>query len=202
MFSENEVKKLIIVCTKETEKYGAYLMQLVSLKDDSEIEITGLKDGSVEAVLWNEKEYIANRPQLPASSFVLFIGSSKLMMDEASNMEECYNEFGIHFLSLGTHAVMYVEQKLLGKKDYDAFIAMCDQNKKNMEKRAKLNILNTAHPAVKWIGTLFAPVVYPAFIYGLVSGNAAKKKINDQQYSFLTFHSYMELLPKFLGNKE
>ena len=43
--------KLIIVCTDDTREYGDYLMQLISLKDDTQDNAVGLKDGSVEAVL-------------------------------------------------------------------------------------------------------------------------------------------------------
>ena len=196
MFSENRVTKLIIVCTEATRKYGTYLMQLVGSKDDKENQVVGLKDGSVEAVLWSEKDYKINQPTLPSSSHVLFIGDSKLIITESSNMNVAFNKFGMHFASLGTRAVIDIDKKILKKAEYDKFILLCSTYEKKFEK-VKLNFVNTANAAVKWIG-VFAPVVYPAAIYGLISGKGARNKVNDQQYTFLTLYTYMEMLPKFL----
>ena len=53
-------KKLIIVCDNKTEKYGNYLRQLVSVNDDNEDEIIGTEDGTVDAVVWLEKDYLVN----------------------------------------------------------------------------------------------------------------------------------------------
>ena len=59
MFGQN-VNKLIIVCDESTQEYANYLRQLVSSKDDEENEVVGTKDGSVDAVVWLEKDYVAN----------------------------------------------------------------------------------------------------------------------------------------------
>lgn len=197
---EEEKKKLIIVYTKQTEKYATYLMQLIGAKDDEGDTIVGLKDGTVDAVLWNEKHYEDNRNQLPSSQYILFVGDSKLIKTESTNMNRVFDRFGLRFSVLGRRAAMNVDPKLLNKKDYESFCAFSAGYGKEIEKKAKLNFINTAHPAVKWIGALAAPFVYPAFIYGLISGEASRVKINDQQYTFLMLYSYLELLPDFLGD--
>ena len=55
------MKKLIIVCDNKTEKYGNYLLQLISSKDDTENDVVGIEDGTVEAVVWSEKNYRDNK---------------------------------------------------------------------------------------------------------------------------------------------
>ena len=62
MFEEK--KKLIIVCTPETKVYAYQLLQLIGEKDDTETEIVGCKDGSVQAAIWEEKYYLSNECQL------------------------------------------------------------------------------------------------------------------------------------------
>ena len=58
------MKKLIIVCEEKLRQYGDFLSQLVSLQDDKDNKIIGVKDGAVAAQVWTEKEYNANAPSL------------------------------------------------------------------------------------------------------------------------------------------
>ena len=196
MYNENEMTKLIIVSTEKCRKYGTYLVQLISAKDDKENQVVGLKDGSVEAVLWSEKDYKSNLPTLPSWAHVLFIGDSKLTKTETTNMDTLFKKYGMKYMSLGRRAAFSVDNKLLDKSQYEQFIDFCSSYEKNFDK-VKLNAVNTANTGIKLLG-VFAPVVYPAAVYGLISGSGAKAKINDQQYTFLTLYAYVELLSKFL----
>ena len=127
MFAEQKKTSLIIVCTEKTQKYANYLIQLIGMKDDTDDKTVGLKDGSVEAAVWSEKVYKTNLPKIKSSENILFIGSNKMIKDEAANMNEVFNSYGMQFKSLGHRAVMYVEDKLLSKEDYDAFIDLCNK---------------------------------------------------------------------------
>lgn len=199
VFAENKITKLIIVCTEETRKYGAYLMQLVGSKDDKEGTAVGLKDGSVEAVLWSEKDYKANLPTLPSSCYILFLGDSKLIKTESTNMNISFNKYGMRFASLGTRAAIYIDKKILKEVEYDEFITLCSMYEKKFDK-VKRNFVNTLNMPAKlavFAPGIFAPVVYPAAIY-VISNQVARNKINDQQYTFLTLYTYMEMLAKFL----
>ena len=200
MFTDQKKKQLIIVCTEKTRKYANYLIQLIGMKDDTDGQTTGIKDDSVEAAIWSEKDYKANLPTIKSSTNILFIGSNKMIKDEAANMDKIFDSYGMQFKSLGHRAVMYVEDKILSKEDYDAFIDLCSKYQKSF-KKVHLDFVNTANPILKTIG-VFAPVIYPAAIYGLVSGARAKGKIMDQQFTFLMLYSYMELLPKFLEDNQ
>lgn len=197
MFMIQEKKKLIVVCTEKTRKYANYLIQLISEKDDSKEKITGTKDGSVEAVIWSENDYKHNLPIITSNSHILFMGNSKLIKDESANMNMKFNKFGMQFKVLGTRAAMDIEDKLLNKEDYEEFLKFCSKYEKSF-KKVHLNMINTANPVIKTIG-VFAPVVYPVAIYGLISGAKAKVKIYNQQFICLVTYSYMKFLPDFLG---
>ena len=54
------MKNLIIVCDEKSKEYANYLSQLISMEDDTEDTTVGVKDGSVQAQVWLEKDYKAN----------------------------------------------------------------------------------------------------------------------------------------------
>lgn len=204
MFAEQKKTSLIIVCTEKTRKYANYLIQLIGMKDDTDDKTVGLKDGSVEAAVWGEKDYKANMSTLISSANILFIGSNKMIKDEAANMNEVFGSYGMQFKSLGHRAVMHVEDKLLSKEDYEAFIDLCNKYQKSFEK-VHLTFVDTANPVAKAIGlgiSTINPISCTAAIAGLVKGVLNKGKVMDQQFTFLVLYSYLELLPKFLEDNE
>ena len=73
------VKKLIIVTGEKETAYAELLSSLISLKDDDmeNNQIVGIKDGSVEAVVWNEAVYNDNKPQLGSNTKLIFVGKNK-----------------------------------------------------------------------------------------------------------------------------
>ena len=204
--SNNNIKTLRIVCTEDAQKYGAYLMQLISQKNDTDDCIIGVKDGSIDAVLWSENEYEDNRVKLPARAYVLFIGKSKLTDNESSNMNIIFNKFGMRFYSLGTRAVMRVDDTL-NKKEHKAFSDFCSAYGKTygilgIEKATAL-----IGAGLSTLAVLLGPVGWGAVAVAAVAGGAVggfashiydKKEIKDQQYSFLTLYSYLELLSDFV----
>lgn len=204
MFAEQKKNQLIIVCTEKTRKYANYLIQLIGAKDDAEDQEVGIRDNSVEAVVWGEKDYKANLPTLKSSANILFIGSNKMIKDEAANMNEVFNSYGMQFKSLGHRAAMYVEEKVISKEDYEAFLDLCNKYQKAFEK-VHLTFVDTANPVAKAIGlgiSAINPISYTAAVAGLVKGILNKGKVMDQQYTFLVLYSYLELLPKFLEDNE
>lgn len=204
MFAEQKKNQLIIVCTEKTRKYANYLIQLIGAKDDAEDQEVGIRDNSVEAVVWGEKDYKANLPTLKSSANILFIGSNKMIKDEAANMNEVFNSYGMQFKSLGHRAAMYVEDKVISKEDYEAFLDLCNKYQKAFEK-VHLTFVDTANPVAKAIGlgiSAINPISYTAAVAGLVKGVLNKRKVMDQQYTFLVLYSYLELLPKFLEDNE
>lgn len=94
-------KKLIIVCDEKTEPYANYLRQLISTNDDKDGEVVGIEDGTVEAAVWLEKEYLANKAQISSNEHILFIGDNKTSKSESSSMIVKYDKYGMKYGWLG-----------------------------------------------------------------------------------------------------
>lgn len=84
MFNDAK-KQLVVVVNDKTAVYGELLSGLVCMNDDKYDEegnlmpdgIIGVKDGTVEVVIWTEKVYQANLPKISSDNRILFIGESK-----------------------------------------------------------------------------------------------------------------------------
>ena len=105
MFGINK-KKLIIVCDKNTEMHANYLYQLIS--SSVEREIIGIEDGKIDAVVWEEKHYISNKPTINIDNYVLFIGENNSSKKEIKTMGVKYNKFGMQFGWRGKHCMLIV----------------------------------------------------------------------------------------------
>lgn len=187
---------LTIVCEKKLTGYANLLMALIGQNDDDGEKIVGTKDGSVSAAIWTPKEYKDNMAKISSDTHILFIGSFDEAKSNGKNIDYKFNKYGMHYGWRGKRAVMYVEDAILKKKDYNEFISFSKRYQSDF-KNATVNFINTLPDAAKWVG-VFLPVVYPAAIYGLISGSKAHKKIRDQQYRCLTMVLYLEGLQKFL----
>lgn len=126
-------KRLIIVVDDKTSAYGELLSALVTMKDDkvntegddNSEGIVGVKDGTVEAVVWNEKIYFDNQATLGSNNKVIFIGPSEAAKPVMANIvfENEFSPYGVYFGSLGNKAVIYADNKVLSsKKAYEKFV--------------------------------------------------------------------------------
>ncbi len=115
-------KKLIIVCDEKTEQYANYLRQLISTNDDKDGEVVGIADGTVEAAVWLEKEYLANKAKVSSNEHILFIGDNKTSKSESSSMVVKFEKFGMQYGWLGKRAMMKVDNEMLEPEAYDEFI--------------------------------------------------------------------------------
>ncbi|MCI1259298.1 MAG: hypothetical protein LKG13_01295, partial [Atopobiaceae bacterium] len=130
--------KLIIVCEDGEKKYATYLRQLVSARDDEENKQVGTKDGGVEAVIWNGKQYQDNLVKLTSLNHVLFIGDTNLGKTVRANVKDVCYEPGMHCGMLGTQSYMYVENNSMNKDNYKDFCALCEKYGKRFEKKLDL----------------------------------------------------------------
>lgn len=209
------MKKLIIVCEEKYRQYGDFLSQLVSLDDDKEDIVVGVKDGVVAAQVWTEKEYSANAAQISSEQYILFIGDSKLIKDKRSHMMKKYSEYGMQYGWLGKQAVLFVE-KVVDLKDYDSFIEYAKGNKADVTKLIELKSDAMVIPEgtedrdAKGIKKILNPVkplpaaIVNAPIRALNALNkmANNKKIEDQEYTCLVLVFYLNGLSLFLGLSE
>lgn len=183
------VKKVILVCDDSTKEYANYLLQLISSKDDKE-EIVGIKDGTVDASVWTEKQYLDNKPNMSSKQFVIFFGDSKLVKEETTYMKSKFKMYGMEFSYLGRRAILRVDDKKIDEKAYKNFLNLADSYKVKM-KKIKLS------PFKEYSGPIAAfPTIDFGNAFNVFSGNA-HKAIKRQQYKLLTFITYMEYLNSF-----
>ena len=107
------VKKLIIVTGDKETVYAELLSSLITLKDD-DIEnntVVGIKDGSVEAVVWNEDIYNDNKAQLGSNTKLIFIGKNKSSeaVIPSIRFDKDMTKYGVYVGSIGNKAVLYIE---------------------------------------------------------------------------------------------
>lgn len=120
-----KMKKLIIVIDDTTKTYGELLSALLSLKDDNENAVVGVKDGTVEAVVWDGKTYLNNESQLSSTNKVVFIGKNNVSTPVLSNIDlgNNFSQYGINIGSLGNKAVIYVDRRAINTTDlYKQFL--------------------------------------------------------------------------------
>lgn len=121
------LKKLIIVSGEKERIYAELLSSLIALKDDDVDNdiIIGIRDGSVEAVVWDEKVYNDNRPQLGSNTKILFLGKNKSsdLIIPSIRFSKKFRKYGINVGWIPNKAVIYSEPNTLmsNKELYDEF---------------------------------------------------------------------------------
>lgn len=202
------MKKLIIVCEEKLRPYGDFLAQLISRQDDKGKEIVGVKDGTVAAQVWTEKEYTANAPQISSEQYILFIGNSKLLKEKRTYMQVQFSQYGMCYGWLGKQAALFVDH-VATLEEYDDFIALAQSNQPEVPKlvESKAEVKNNAAlgkyaPAKAMINTVnhWGTVANQGVKHIVKAAN--NKKIEAQQYSCLTLLFYLKGLAAFLGLNE
>ena len=209
-------KKLIIVVDDKSNVYGELLSALVTMKDDSIAGVIGVKDGSVETVIWTEKIYADNQAQLGSSNKIVFLGKSDIAKSVGANIN-CQNEFspyGICYGYVSNKAVVYVDNtSLSGHKElYDEFYEKYCAFMKSIgtefaigQIKDKVEIkTKNVHESEKERGA-FAKKAFGVF--HKIDQMAAKgisvlvntKEISDQQNRCAIFAFYANMLATFMG---
>lgn len=200
------MKKLIIVCEEKYRVYGDYLAQLISLEDDMEEEIVGVKDGEVAAQVWLEKDYKANAAQLSSNQYILFIGHDKLIKEKSSHMKGIFSQYGMAYGWLGKQAVLCVD-KVVSAKEYNDFITFALSYQDNLEKLIEEKTIKQKNigTGAKAAGVGALAVVGGALAVAPLAGVdifkklTLNKKIEEQQYSCAVMKFYLDSLEEFLG---
>ncbi|KXT70735.1 hypothetical protein [Streptococcus cristatus] len=206
------MKKLIIVCDEKHRKYGDYLSQLISLEDDTEDCVVGIKDGEVATQVWSEKEYQSNAPQISSSQYILFIGESKLIKEKGLHMKAVFSKYGMRYGWLGKQAILTVEESI-SVKEYDEFLNFALDNQADIERLVEKKENKSFVDKVKenpMVGAKVAGIAALGVLGGAVGLSPIiglkikrtidlKKGIREQQYSCAIIKFYLEGLSAFLG---
>lgn len=196
MFGINK-KKLIIVCDKNTEMHANYLYQLIS--SSVEREIIGIEDGEIDAVVWEEKHYISNKPTINIDNYVLFIGENNSSKKEIKTMVVKYNKFGMQFGWRGKHGMLIVNDSE-DKSENDEFEeyvrSKFDESKfVNCESNGEKGIFSSKNFLVA-TSVLAAPLALGA---ASILKNKEQKYIEkNKKYNFLITMFFNEGLSKFI----
>ncbi len=209
-------KKLIIVVDEKSQSYGELLSALATMKDDGADNIIGVKDGSVETVIWNEKIYADNQAQLGSNNKIVFLGRSDVAKSVGANIN-CQNDFsayGICYGYVSNKAVVYVDNTSLSanKELYDEFYEKYSAFMKSIgtefatgQIKEKVEIkTENVHESEKDRGA-FAKKAFGVF--HKIDQMAAKgisvlvntKEIADQQNRCAIFAFYANVLATFMG---
>ena len=219
-------KTLIIVSNESDRKYATYLQQLISAYDDSDDQQIGTKDGSVDAVFWDEK-HRDNFNCLKSTNHILFIGDNESAREARSNMYVKFYAVGMSYGWLGSQAYMLVDDGSLNKDNYGEFKELCEKYGKTFKKELDLHFSpseaeqqNQQAKPDDAIALLPVPLAFLSPVLGVASaaaihgqaavnmaGQALAKagdmlqaaEAKDQQYSLLTLILYMDGLTEFLG---
>lgn len=209
------MKNLIIVCDEKRRQYGDYLSQLISLEDDTEDHVVGIKDGEVATQVWSEKDYKSNAPQISSSQYILFIGESKLIKEKGLHMKPVFSKYGMLYGWLGKQAILKVETSI-SVKEYDEFLNFALANQADIKKLLEIAIMEKQNFVDKVVGNAIDGGAAAAFgllsapLAGLVGATSIagskitktillKKEIRKQQYSCAIMKFYLEGLSAFLG---
>ena len=203
---------MIIVCDEKHRKYGDYLSQLISLEDDTEDCVVGIKDGEVATRVWSEKEYKSNASQISSSQYILFIGESKLIKEKGLHMKPVFSKYGMLYGWLGKQAILTVETNV-SVKEYDDFLDFALANQadiKRIEEKKEDKSFGDKVKEKSMVGAKVAGIAAFGVLGGAVMLSSdigltikktldLKKGIREQQYSCAVMKFYLEGLSAFLG---
>lgn len=203
------MRKLIIVCEEKYRKFGDYLSQLISLADDTEDKITGIKDGSVVAVVWVEKDYDDNAAHISSDQYYLFIGHSKRIEEISTFMQIKFYKYGMAYGWLGKQAVLTVDASLK-KAEYNNFLLFAEKYSKNIkslvtEKQISEKNSNSEKTNGLTVLTAKLDMITDAAKNTAKAGiDAIKfasqgKKVEEQQYACAVSKFYLDSLSEFLN---
>ena len=124
--------QLILATDTKHEKYAQLLAAMVTANDDvvgedrERTQIVGVKDGTVKATIWLEKEYKDSRATTTTNDHFIFIGDNPTTqsLQSVALFEPELKAYGIQVGTVGNNALVFCDKKEIHKqKTYDSFFA-------------------------------------------------------------------------------
>ena len=117
-----ETKKTLIVVYKD-ELLMNQLKKMVETRDDSEEDIIGTRDDSINIVSWTEKVWLGNKKAGNIQGRILFLGDIKRTDKLIPVIDVKFDDCGVKYGWAGNQAVLYADPKsLTDRKAYDDFL--------------------------------------------------------------------------------
>ena len=117
-----ETKKTLIVVYKD-ELVANQLKKMVETNDDTDDEVIGTRDESINIVSWTEKVWLQNKKAGNIQGKILFLGNVKGTDKLIPVIDVKYDEFGVQYGWAGNQGIVFADpKKLATRADYDAFL--------------------------------------------------------------------------------
>lgn len=111
------ITKTLIVVYKD-EMLVNQFKKLVETKDDVDGNtITGIRDGSINIVSWNEKVWLGNKKAGNIKDKVLFLGDIKGTEKLIPVIDVKFSEHGVKFGWAGNQAAIFTDAKVLNNRE-------------------------------------------------------------------------------------
>ena len=117
----NTAKTLIVVY--KDEMILNQLKKLVESKDDTEEQVVGVRDNSINIVAWTEEVWLANKKPGNIQGKILFLGDIKGTDKLLPVIDVEFDKYGIKYGWAGNQGILNVNTKALTERDtYLSFI--------------------------------------------------------------------------------
>ena len=114
-------KSLGIVYEKNWEEALNQLRTLIDSKDDTEEEIVGSKDDSIETVQYEASKWLKSESPAKVTSKVLFLGESKATKNWKNVIPLVFSKYGVNIGWKGKHAIIYISKSFETGMEYLEF---------------------------------------------------------------------------------
>lgn len=163
----------------------------------------------VDAVLWNEKEYLTNEPTISSSQWVIFIGETEtgeLLKDSIKKWN--YDHLNMKYGWIGNKIILFVEDKLFSSSEYENLNRITlkqEQDIKNGIFSKKLG--STCEYFTHLVNKNKTPFVlsFPFVPFSSIPlfliYRSKNEKVKKEQYNYLTNHFLSEGFKKFMDEK-
>lgn len=174
----------LIVVYKGYGKIAAdQLKKLVSQKDDSEDEIIGTEDNTIDVVAMEEKSFIDNSKTMPFKDPILFIDDVKGGSDIKPIAKPRKYGYGVICGFAGPQAVLTVNIKALRKKkEYNKFL----------EKLNSMTFQQISTAPREW------DAFWDSLMHGMIGTKERREKIKKQQLIYGVTMLYNNDLQEFM----
>lgn len=198
MFGAKE--SVVIVEAKGCGKYCKQLYTLISTNNDRKDSVIGPVDGSVEASIFNEKQFSSTL--LSSDQKIIFVGRPKSAKDylDAIETEAAIRlvEHGIKIHVSGKQASIDVASNDFSSKDYRAFLDYTKEHGQEFE-----DLMKDLHQEKdEQKGKVVAPLAFIGKALGdastSISTTLKGRDIRDQQFRFAIKLFYLKYLRTFV----
>lgn len=206
-------RSVLIVEANGCGKYAKQLYNLIGTNDNKEGEDVGKVDRSVEASIFNEKQFEAT--PITSEQLVVFVGRPKVAEDYIDAIREesatGVDEAGVHIHVSGKQAFVDVERGRTSRSDYEKFLEFAcshgqklenllgDEPENNEDAEAMDSFSNPLEAAAGLLGHTARILENKGRYIGDWASVALKaREVENQRFRFAVKLFYREMLKDFV----